>query len=120
MSLYYRLKRRLGYDTTIDLEHSQPIREYTVTHLNGETSTVRAHGYKIDGSFAKFYREDTAHVWCGMSYSVWSGSKKHVRTLEGIQEIESEVVQATSYHAVVDQADGSVVKREVVNPVGEA
>lgn len=41
MSLYYRLRRRLGYDTTTTIVHEQPRYEYTVTHLNGVQEVER-------------------------------------------------------------------------------
>ena len=120
MSLIQRLKRRLGYDTTMDLEHSQPVREYTVTHLNGNVSTVRAHGYKCAGGFAKFYTENKAFASTVLYPTVRPSGRRKFRALGSVAEIGGVVVGETGYRAVIDTADGSVVEREVVNPVGES
>lgn len=115
MSLYHRLKRRLGYDTRRELERSYPTKEYIVTHLNGDESRVKANGYETDGAFAKFYVYDEPYVAAIAGYDVWP-LPSTVRVLEGIKEIESIQYGSRELHATVNLADGAVLEKEARGP----
>lgn len=112
MSLYYRLLRRLGKDTTKEVTHTETVKQYTVIHLDGETTEVIAHGYKTSGAFATFYVCDATFIAEISHYSIWP-LRTDVRVLEGIREIECEAVGETTFRAVVDMADGETVSEEI-------
>lgn len=116
MTLIQRLRRRLGYDTTTSKTDTYPLKRYTVTHLNGETSEVVANGYETKGAFAHFKKITAPHPVLGLHGGGLAGiwpKYARVRVLEGIQEIESERVATTELEVVVDLADGSTVESEV-------
>jgi len=125
MSLYYRLKRRLGYDTTRRLERIEPCYKYTVTHLNGETTTFVARRYKTkEGGFAKFYK----YKRTGEIFQTGFGSdnkpllidrnafpkKIQLKMLEGIQEIEKEHHYDNKFILEYDMADGIIVHERCI------
>lgn len=114
MSLYHRLRRRLGYDTTTTVEETRPTKRYTVIHLNDEASTVEAHGYKTKGAFATFYVYTDSYVWTFHDYRL-SPLSTDVRVLDSIKEIESEATGETTFRATVDRADEGVLSKEIHN-----
>lgn len=122
MSLYHRIRRWLGYNTEKKYTKTIPLYEYTVTHLNGEESTVYAHYYRVNGAFLNFYR----YSWKGeirmigdrpilLNDTIWPKSdKKRVRVLDGVQELEREVHNHDRFEATIDMADQSVVRHQKV------
>jgi len=113
MSLYKRLKRWRGYDTTTTITHEQPVYQYIIQHSNGEYSEFIGHGYDIDGAFARFYEYTDAFVWRLGGYRISESGKVVKRVLESIQEIRKERVGTTEFRAVVDTADGTVCETTV-------
>jgi len=113
MSLYKRLKRWRGYDTTITTTHKTPVYDYTVEHIDGEYSNIVAHGYNIDGAFARFYEYTQTSVWQLGGYRATATGRNEKRVLESIREIEKERVGTTEFRAVVDTADGTVCETTV-------
>jgi len=113
MSLYKRLKRWRGYDTTTTVTHEKPVYHYVIKHTDGEHSEFIGHGYDIDGAFARFYEYTDAFVWRLGGYKISEGGKVVKRVLESIREIEKEQVGTTEFRAVVDTADGTVCETTV-------
>jgi len=113
MSLYKRLKRRLGYDTTTELTREIPVYHYAIEHTNGDYSKIVGHGYHVDGAFARFYEYTDGYVFSIGGYTL-SPCGQHVkRVLESIKEIEKERVGTTELRAVVDTADGTVCEQTI-------
>lgn len=112
MTLTHRLLRRLGRDTTVELEHCEAVYEYIVTHLNGETSVQRGNEDRRDGAFllikdvpdVRFIRLSGGTLSPPFSYNSWDT----VRRLEGIQEYEKEKVGEDVWTATFDKADRSL------------
>lgn len=113
MSVYYRLKRRLGYDPTTTLETSRELYEYEVEHTNGETSTVVANGKKHTDGFVLFSSVSDANVVPSTGYKIWLDYTV-VRELGSVVEVSKiKSVGCVECVAVVDCADGSVVEKSV-------
>lgn len=111
MSLYHRIRRRFGHDTTIEVTHEMPVYEYEIEHTDGDYSEVLGHGYNVDGAFARFYEYQGVFVWQLGEYHV-SASGQHVkRVLESIKEIRKTKVGETELKAVIDKADGAVLEK---------
>jgi len=113
MSLYKRLKRWRGYDTTTTVTHEMPVYHYVITHTDGERSEFVGHGYNVDGAFARFYEYKGTAVYHIGGYSVAPSLQDVDRVLESIREIEKERVGTTEFRAVVDTADGTVCETTV-------
>lgn len=58
MSIILRVARLLGKDTTAIETRTEELKEYEVSHIDGDTTTVYAHGYFTEGSLLKFWRYD--------------------------------------------------------------
>lgn len=119
MSLYYRLKRRLGYDTTTEIVHEEPIYEYTVTHLNGEETVDYGNWHKRDEGFLIILEKDD-DTWARLTFYpdsdytgapafYWEKAYDTVRELEGVQEVEKEKTGTKRWVFTVDKADNSIV-----------
>lgn len=115
MSIYHRIKRRLGCDTTETVRHTNPVYEYRIHHTNGDTSEVIGHGYNIDGAFARFYKYTDAFLWHLHSYGVGASGQIEIRVLGSIKEIKQEKVGETVFEVVVDKADGDVIEKDVMS-----
>lgn len=121
MSLYYRLKRWAGYDTTEKISQTYTSKQYKITHLNEANSFQWANGYHIEGNFAKFwtYKDDevVTHSWGEGNRVIFLGGdfwpkKKQVRVLEGIQEIEVIDNKEVEFTLTYDRADDSFIELE--------
>lgn len=113
MSFYHRIKRWFGYDTTTTVQHTMPVYDYTVVHINGEESRVTAHGYNVDGAFARFYTyEDVSHHMCISSLAI-PDNQMELRVLENIREIERKMVGKTTFEVEYDVADREVTDKDV-------
>lgn len=121
MTLTARLKRRFGYDTTITKTAEYARYKYTVTHLNGETTTQVANGREWKESSLRLLEPDN-DTWAAATTQMrdlackpgFTGSRGFdiVRELEGVQEVEKEQVGWTVFEFLIDWADHSIVDME--------
>jgi len=118
MSLYYRLKRRLGYDTEAQIVHEEDRYQYTVTHLNGEESVSEGNRHTRDEGFL-FILDKDDDTWARATFDSWdytgppafSGPRcgyDTVRELEGVQEVEREKIGVDRWIFTVDRADRDI------------
>lgn len=111
MSIYGRIKRRLDYDTTTEIEHEEPRYEYTVTHLNGETTVQEGNKHRRDEGFLLI--EEKNDGWAIATFEAhnsytgppWRGGYDIIRELEGVQEVEREQIGIDRWIFTVDKAD---------------
>jgi hypothetical protein len=117
MTLTHRLLRRLGRDTTKEVEFEHPVYRYEIEHLNGVYTEDYAHEHVHDEGFL-LLKDVPGVTWTGdsmigltppFSYHSWDT----VDTYEGIQEHSREQVGEMTWTCVVDKADGSVVEKDV-------
>ena len=128
MTLYHRIKRWLGYGTKRRLKKIEPCYQYTVTHLNGETTTFVARNYTMkEGGFAEFYKyKRTGDIFTRRSFF---GEEKEklliigdsafpkrvkVKVLEGIQEIEKSHHHNNKFIVEYDMADGKITNETCI------
>lgn len=110
--LYYKIKKKLGYNTIREYEDEKHIKEYKVLHTNGEVSIVRANYYITSGAFAKFYRYTDE---CYYATNVHLFFKyKECRVLESIQEIETVNIIKQKLRAEKDLSTGKIVETEII------
>lgn len=115
MSLYHRLLRRLGKDTTLEVTDTETEYAYTFHFLDGSTSRVCGHGYKTSEGFVQPYVCNDFYLTHGLSThdAYFWPNKIGKREFGGVKEITKTRIGDTKYRAVVDLADGSVVEKEL-------
>ena len=122
MSLYWRLKRRLGHDTTTEIVHEQPRYQYKVTHLNGEVTEAEGNIHVRDEGFLLIMDKDD-ETWARTTFVLnddytgppafsWRVGYDTVRELEGIQEVEKEQIGTDKWIFTIDKADGNWIDVE--------
>ena len=104
MSLYYRFKKWRGHDTEYEITQHYKLIKYTIKHLNGNENEVIANFYKKEGSFATFYKRKEISNFMSGHDIIWTDNEK-LRTLEGIEEIEEEIVGVTEAGIRWDMAE---------------
>jgi hypothetical protein len=112
-----------GCDTVETVVYEQPFYEYTVDHLNGETTTVHAHDHRYEEGFCEFVTVPGVtytRLLSGTLAPPWHlGNWDVQRRLEGIQEIEREQVDVDRWEWDRDMADGTIVEKRLNGVVYE-
>lgn len=119
MTLYHRLRRRLGYGVTLTLEYERDVYHYTVEHLNGEVSEDRAHEHRWNDAALTLLEADDdtwaaitvrePHVFGAMKPAWGTQGYGVVRELEGVQEVTHEKVAEDTWTLTVDRAEDDIV-----------
>lgn len=123
MGLIDRIKARLGYDTTVEKTYVRAVYQYEILHLNGEVSEPIGHIHRRDEGFVLVEEadDDTWHRATAMKNSLpagkpWRGSQGFdlVRELEGVQEVNRDLIGTDVWTITVDYAGNSIenVERE--------
>jgi hypothetical protein len=117
----YRV-RYLDHDPEYEKTTQYPVKKWTIEHLDGDTSTVKAHLKQNDGEFAKFYMADTT-TWNRLTADPhndhagkpWGGTRGYERIGEydSIKEITEEQLYKQEYTVVFDRRTGNRVQTEV-------
>ena len=119
MPLLTRLARLLGQDTIEERVREEPLYEYTIIHSDGQTKTIYAHGYRIDGAFLKFYeytkitRQNYNENKITMPFNMISLNKTRTRTLDSVKEITEKRIDTHSFRVKYDKADFKIIETEV-------
>jgi hypothetical protein len=123
MSLYQRLKRRMGHDTTTEIVHEEPRYRYEVEHINGVRSVEEGNNHMRDEGFLLILEKNDdewaqATFCLHMSYTGPPGLVKNergfnvVRELNGIQEVNKDRIGTDRWIFTVDKADETWIGTE--------
>lgn len=126
MTLTARIKRWMGYDTTIKKTTEYPRYKYKITHLNGEVTEDIAYEHLWNKGSVRLISPDN-NTWslatvkyrdiaCKPGLGSTTGFDT-VRELEGVQEIEREKIGTTVFNFTIDWADHALqnVERDEIN-----
>lgn len=115
MSLYHRIRRRLGYDTEVQMTHEHPKYRYEVEHIDGETTTVNGHGYNVDGSIIRVYEYTDIGVYPGtLPASTYLTGQEINAELGSINRIDSTEITVDAFRVVVDKADNTMIEKGLI------
>jgi len=121
VTLLSRLKRRLGYDTTIEKTAEYPLYEFTASVVGGDEVSVVATSYRWKEGAVQF-REPDNQTWAAYTTDVLGGEPCkpglfHTHGLNVVRElgnvtggIDRERIGRTCFAFVIDWADHSIVE----------
>lgn len=110
MSVYNRLKRWLGLDTTTTITAEHTRYKYKIEQVDGRTRTVEGHRARAEAPTFKVKRMTEPHVFGLYGYNIWMKDRPVFECgASTVLSISREPVAKDVWTVVVDKADGSVV-----------
>lgn len=111
MSLLYRLVRAFGKDTTIEVEQTEPMFEYTIEQTSGDTRVIEANGVRTSGTMAYFYKYTEPFPVKLIDNNFWLHEESVFVCGSGsILSIEREQVSEETWAVTFDKATDEMVE----------
>lgn len=120
MTLLNKIRKKLGYDTTMEKTYELDVYRYTITHTNGNvTNNVKGHLHDRDNGYIVVYEADDT-TWAMITTSpyydlackpVFRGfcGFDVVKDLGEVEEVEREKIATDTWYISIDTADEEII-----------